>query len=78
MKPTARRSVSQAHCVWRFVDRFRFGRHIRRESDAIRMLLEAGYEALEGRSPYAEGEAKPDGAEATKKAAARFPQRRPK
>ena len=73
--PVSRRTVSQLNNTWRMLDHFRFGRHIRRESDAIRMLLEAGYEALEGKPWNADGEA---GEPTTKKAAPGSPRKRPK
>ena len=78
-KPNIRRTISLPEAAWHMLDRFRFGRHIRRESDAVRMLLEAGYEALEGKPAHVDCAAQPDGdGRSSKKAAAGFPQRRPK
>ena len=73
-KPISRRTISLPEATWRLVDVFRFGRHIRRESDAIRMLIEAGYAALDGKQT-ADSAA---GEQTTKKAAPELPRKRPK
>jgi len=41
-----RKTISLPAETWALVDEFRFGHRIRRESEAVRMLIEAGYKSL--------------------------------
>jgi hypothetical protein len=45
-KPRIRKTVSLDADAWSKIDEIRFNRRIRREADAITLLINAGYESL--------------------------------